>query len=121
MASPYKLHVHRWIEYKQANVLALSLAQQIAVGTEMMHDLVLWLREGVVDERLPPRPRASQWLELYQDHHRVFLAVTDELPEFMAAATRSGPCSMSLGRSAQLPGRTRRRFSAGCEAWGARV
>lgn len=60
MPSPFKLHIHCWGERKPINLMTVCLAQQVAVGAEMVHDLVLRLRKGVVDEELPARPRASR-------------------------------------------------------------
>ncbi len=90
MASPYKLHIHRWAKPKQINVLTAALVQQVAVEADMAHDLVLWLRKGVVDEILPARPPAAEWLGLYHGHQRVFLSAVDQLPEFGATGKEVG-------------------------------
>ena len=59
MTSIYKLHIHRRAKHPQVNLLAVSLAQQVAVGAKTLHDLVLCLRDGVVDHQLPRRQRQA--------------------------------------------------------------
>lgn len=80
MSSPYKLHIHRWATRIDANVLAIAMAQEIAVHADWFYDLMVWMRQGVVDARLPPRPDRDDWLRMYRDHRRLTVNLAGFLP-----------------------------------------
>lgn len=81
MSSLYKLHVHRWGESVNVNLLIRGLCLLIASSTEDMHDAMIMLRDKRVDTLLPGRPDAGVWLPLYRDHRRVQRVAMDHFPE----------------------------------------
>jgi len=75
MASVGKLHIHRWTRFVEANLLTVAMAQTAAVSADMMFNLMRYVREGVVDDLLPPRPDLELWQRLYRDHRPLTVAV----------------------------------------------
>ncbi len=79
MPRPHKLTIHKWAEVNQLSYLSATLSHQAVAMSEMLYGISEKLHSGELDDKLPGHPPATEWLEMYRDHRRVFCAVGDYL------------------------------------------
>jgi len=72
-----RLHVDRWADGKRTNLLAIGLAQWLAVAAPYVFGLIGYVRDRTLDLVLPARPSLDVWLELYTDHRRITQRLAD--------------------------------------------
>lgn len=69
-------------------------AHKAALASEMIWQWSQWLRQGHIDDRLPKRPEAEEWIWFYRDHGRVFRGAWDAFPQ--------GNCSAAMVQASVL-------------------
>ena len=77
LGSPFKLHLHRWIEKTgvRASHLLVETAQTLVSNSEPLAELCVMYHAGDVRRALPGQISSNVWLRLYEKPGPLFRAL----------------------------------------------
>ena len=78
----YKLTIHQWAVNHDLSIMSATMSHKAVMMADMMWEGSMRLRSGQVDEKLPARPSAAEWLPLYENRTLVLKSSIDAVPDF---------------------------------------
>jgi hypothetical protein len=103
--TPYKLHIHRWVNGVSASYASVTMAQELVVTAPRFHELISWARDGRFDLVLTAVPDPQLWESFYSDHERLTVAVCNTFPDLVGAEGHAVQQSLDEARAISVEAR----------------